>query len=260
MGIRPLEVRMSCGEDDAPSKVRMHIDPMHISATTGIWRTVAAQRCRTLLIRGEIALESLPAHVARELGRLRTRTRIESGLEIDTRGRKRRGEPLPGPILLDDDEYDWAAEAMTWVSLEAVRIEGPVDSGDVEAMEAMIRRGRPSMDGDIRALASLSLDECGTLEFAARSVRPALRLVAEDLALYLAAVLRRDPDKITRPATGMIQALLERTGSICIRPAETEVYPGSVDIGVATDGVNGGPAAASMIYDIPSATWHADAA
>jgi len=130
----------------------------------------------------------------------------------------------------------------------------------VMAMEAMVARGRPSMEGDIRAVASLSLDERGTLAFAARSQRPALRLVAEDLALYLAAVLRRDPDDIPRPPAPLVHRLLDATGTIAIRPAETEVYPGSVDVGVATGGVEGGPATFGLIYDIPSASWHADAA
>jgi hypothetical protein len=259
LGLRPLDVRMFAGGDAFPG-VRLHIEPMHISAATGIWRSVASGRCRNVLLRGEIALETLPGEIARELGRLRTRSRLEFGLEIDTRGRKRRGEPLPGPIVLDDDEFDWIAESMTWVSLEAVRVEGPVDPGDIMAMEAMIARGRPSMDGDLRALASLSLDERGTLAFAARSQRPALRLVAEDLALYLAAVLRRSPDEIARPPMTLVNRLLETTGTISIRPAETEVYPGAVDVGVATTGRGGGPATLSVIYDIPSDSWHADAA
>ncbi|MGA0285924.1 MAG: hypothetical protein ACO3QA_02710 [Phycisphaerales bacterium] len=260
MGLRTLEARMVASGVRGDRAVRLHIDPMHISAATGIWRSVAPDRCRNLLLRGEIALETLADGVSRELGRLRTRSRVEFGLEIDTRGLKRRGEPLPGPIVLNDDEFDWIAESLTWVSLEAVRIEGPVDPGDVMAMEAMVARGRPSMEGDIRAVASLSLDERGTLAFAARSQRPALRLVAEDLALYLAAVLRRDPDDIPRPPAPLVHRLLDATGTIAIRPAETEVYPGSVDVGVATGGVEGGPATFGLIYDIPSASWHADAA
>jgi len=260
LGLRALEARMFASERDDRSAVRLHIEPMHLSAASGIWRSVATDRCRNVLLRGEIALETLPGEVARELGRLRTRSRVEFGLDLETRGRKRRGEPLPGPIVLDDDEFDWVAENLTWVSLEAARIEGPVDPGDVVAMEKMVARGRPAMEGDMRALASLSLDECGTLGFAARSPRPALRLVAEDLALYLAAVLRRDPEEIGRPSTALVHRLLDVTGTIAIRPAETEVYPGSVDVGVATGGAAGGPANDSLIYDIPSDSWHAEAA
>lgn len=260
LGLRTLEARMIAAEDEQGATVRLHIEPMHLSAASGVWRSIAEDRCRNVLLRGEIALETLPGEVARELGRLRTRSRVEFGLDLETRGRKRRGEPLPGPIVLDDDEFDWVSESFTWVSLEAARIEGPIDPGDVVAMEAMLARGRPAMDGDMRALASLSLDECGTLGFAARSPRPALRLVAEDLALYLAAALRRDPDEIGRPSTGLVHRLLDPTGALRIRPGETEVYPGSVDVGVATGAGADGPANASLIYDIPSDSWHADAA
>jgi len=257
LGLRSLAVRLGVGSDGG---VRLDIEPMHLSAAADVWRSVATGRCRNLLLRGEIALETLPGETARELGRLRTRSRVEFGLEIDTRGRKRRGEPLPGPIVLDDDEFDWVAQSLTWVSLEAARIEGPVDPGDVVAMEAMIARGRPSMEGDMRAVASLSLDESGILSFAGRTQRPALRLVAEDLALYLAAVLRRNADEVARPPIGLVQRLLEITGTLAIRPAETDVYASSVDMGVATGGPDGGPADRSLVYDIPSDSWHADAA
>ena len=57
--------------------------------------------------------------------------------------------------------------------------------------------------------------------------------------------------------TVLVRRLLDRTGSLRIRPVETQVWAGFLEIGVATDDAGQErPCDTTLIYDRPSGTWH----
>ena len=64
-------------------------------------------------------------------------------------------------------------------------------------------------------------------------------------------------ENIAPPDLGLVDSILHRTGTISIRPIETEVFSTFMDIGISTIG----PATQAdytLIYDIFSDSWHGD--
>ncbi len=255
VGLAPLEARIVAavagdvaGEDSPPATLR--IRPMHLSQAIEVWTHELPSPAWTVVV-----------GASHEDGRVADRDSIAA---MTRRSRERLGmsasmavaDSSQEPLLLDDDEFEQLAGAASWRSLTAIRIEGPVDHGDLEAILATIRAGRPAISGDLRAVASLRIEAEGGLEFAARSMRPIARLVAEDLACYAAAVLRRNPDDVSPPPLHQVLRLLEASGSISVRPEETDVFAESIDVGVSTAASGDRPADRSLIYDLPSDTWH----
>ena len=62
---------------------------------------------------------------------------------------------------------------------------------------------------------------------------------------------------VNAPDLGVMDALLYKTGTISIRPIETESFSSFVDVGVST-GQSNEPADMAVIYDIPSNSWYCD--
>lgn len=259
-GLPSLEALLSLPAVDAEefsASTLLRIRPMNLAQTVEVWRLVDPTESRTLLVSGGFGppadgrgiVEGLDWILARGQARLPL-DRPASGGEVARSGR------LPRPLLLEQDEIEWIVEFLPWTEFVALRIDGPVEPCDVAAIERVIAAGRTAIEGDLRAIASLRILEGGGIEFASRSTRSAIRLVAEDLAFYLAAVIRRDPCDVARPSLHQVERLLERTGSMTVRPQETEVYPQWVDVGVTTRPDLARPADASLIYDLPSDSWH----
>ena len=64
---------------------------------------------------------------------------------------------------------------------------------------------------------------------------------------------------VSAPELDFMHHLMERSGTLSIRPIETEVYSTWVDLGVSTCPERRmQPADLSLIYDLVSGTWHGD--
>ena len=87
-----------------------------------------------------------------------------------------------------------------------------------------------------------------------RDYDDALTLIATAISQYGSAMIG---EGIAPPDLGLVDSILHRTGTISIRPIETEVFSSFMDVGVSTiDSVT--PADFTLIYDIFSDSWHGD--
>lgn len=256
VGLAPLEARIVAAVPDPMSlegvspPATLRIRPMHLSQAIEVWSHDLPSPAWTVVV-GTSIDAAVPTDLE-SIARLARGSRERLGPQTDKSSHV--GED--GPFLLNDEEFELLAGSAAWRSMTAIRIEGPVDAGDLDAIVATIRAGRPAISGDLRAVASLRVEPGGGLEFATRSMRPIAKLVAEDLACYAAAVLRRGAEDVSRPPIHQVLRLLESSGSISIRPEETDVFAESIDVGVSTAGAGDRPADCSLIYDLPSDTWH----
>ncbi|MCH2148737.1 MAG: hypothetical protein MK095_04825, partial [Phycisphaerales bacterium] len=86
-----------------------------------------------------------------------------------------------------------------------------------------------------------------------------LMVVGELLCSYAAAQRSQPVTALSRPEPGLIRALLSISGTLCIRPIETELYSTWIDIGINTCPQRSiAPANTSIIYDTVGHSWHGD--
>ncbi len=257
IGLVPLEARLVASSDgvEPGGWVTLKIRPMHVAQTQEVWCSELPSPARTILLEGSFEADSAAGmgEAMGLLGELAARSRVRLG--SSTTGSVAVATAIGEALVLEDAEFERLVQMLSWRTLVAARLEGPVEASDLEAMRRACAAGLPAIAGDLRAVASLRVEPDGGIEFAARTIRPIARLIAEDLACYVAAVLRREIDDISRPAVAQITRLLEVSGSIRIRPEETDVFAQSVDVGICTS-EHDGPAANSLIYDLPSDSWH----
>jgi hypothetical protein len=142
-------------------------------------------------------------------------------------------------------------------------VEGPIEARDAEAIAEATRRGHCPLEAEFRAVAAIAVDNDRHITLDTRSREHAIRLAAENFRHYLAAIRDRPFDEFAAPQDWQIGRLLEVSGSLTVRPIETDVFSTSIDVGVSTTAVNqpgqvhdSGPADQSLIYDLPSHTWH----
>jgi hypothetical protein len=136
-------------------------------------------------------------------------------------------------------------------------VDGPVDRRDVDAMNAAVEAGRSPLTAELRAEMALEVMGDRSVVLHCRKKSPALNLVAENFRHYLAALRNRSASKFAPPEEWQLERLFELTGLMTIRPIETQMFSTSIDVGINTSKERfGRPADRSLIYDIPSNTWH----
>ena len=64
-------------------------------------------------------------------------------------------------------------------------------------------------------------------------------------------------ESVNEPDLGVMDSLLHKTGTISIKPIDTEVFASFIDVGIST-ACPTDPADSSVIYDIHSDSWHCD--
>jgi len=173
---------------------------------------------------------------------------------------------VPVQARFDDDKALVLSldDAVTLVSvletrrIRLTKIGGPVERGDARAVMGAWAQQQSPLDVEFRAVAAMQLDDDRRLTLHVREPDDALRVVAESFRQYLAAMLGQPSLKLGAPPLDVLQHLFSISGSIHVRPIETEIFAGSVDVGVsiATDAER--PADVALIYDRPSDTWHGD--
>lgn len=144
---------------------------------------------------------------------------------------------------------------IAWV----VQIDGPVEVEDAQAVQRAWERGDSLLDAEIRANASLEVDANGTLVLRARKEEVVLQAAGEMLRAHVARQRGQDATDIAPPDSGLVHGLLNASGSIALRPIETETYSTWVDVGVSTcpEGTTKS-ADTSVIYDAVGNSWHGD--
>ncbi len=160
-------------------------------------------------------------------------------------------------LLLDELTLRELATFCPRRSLHCILIDGPVETGDVRAIQRMIEARQSPLAAELRAVAALKVCDGEVLTLDTRKKADALRLASEMLRQYLASIGRRPVTDFSGPETWQLDRLLGVSGSISVRPRETDWYSNSVDVGISTEiGGHTRPADCSLIYDLPSGTWH----
>jgi hypothetical protein len=142
--------------------------------------------------------------------------------------------------------------------VEATLVDGPIEPGDVRAIATARAAGASALTADLRASVTVRIDRDRMVTVEARDESDALIFVAERLRRYVAALRDQPIEEVARPDLELVDRILYRTGSIQIRPIETEVYSTAIDIGIVTSTSTLGPADTSLIYDVYANSWHGD--
>ncbi|HMN96503.1 MAG TPA: hypothetical protein PKC43_08745 [Phycisphaerales bacterium] len=161
-------------------------------------------------------------------------------------------------VVLGDEALRRLLDSRRLAGVTLVRVAGPIERADGRAILAALDAGHPARDGDFRATHTLRVDEDRTVMLETDSHDLALAVVAENLRQYLAAVLDREVETIEPPHVEQIHGLLSISGTISVRPIETDCFATFIDVGVGTSPDGDEPAAHSLIFDLPSGTWHAE--
>jgi hypothetical protein len=136
-------------------------------------------------------------------------------------------------------------------------VEGMIDTRDAAAMNAAVDAERSPLTAELRAVMALEVMGDRSIVLHCRDKNVALRVVAENFRHYLAALRNRPAQAFQAPETWQLERLFEATGSLTVRPIETQSFSTSIDVGINTAKDRfGQPANRSLIYDIPSNTWH----
>lgn len=136
-------------------------------------------------------------------------------------------------------------------------IDGPIEAGDVQAIERAIEKNQSPLQAELRAVAAIEVMGDRSVVLHCREKTQALTVVAENFRHYLAALRNRPMDEFAAPDPWQIERLLSVTGLMTIRPIETQIFSTSIDVGVNTAQERfNQPADQSLIYDIPSNSWH----
>lgn len=144
--------------------------------------------------------------------------------------------------------------------LLVMAVAGDIDQRDAIAMNQAIEAGRSPMWVELRAVAALEVLGDRGVVLHCRDKEIALRFVAENFRHYLAALHDRPQGKFAAPEPWQVERLLSLSGMLTVRPVETQMFSTSVDVGINTSRDRfGRPADRSLIYDVPSNTWHDEA-
>lgn len=163
-----------------------------------------------------------------------------------------------GLLVLDDDALDLYTRSFRINELQMVRIEGPMDRGDIMAMLESATAGRSPMDTDLRGISAVEFRAKGPTILESREVKMVAAALATDFARYVESVLQIPRGGIPRPPESEVLRLLAKSGSILVRPQDTELLDNSVDVGICTAfGDEMAKIDTSLVFCRPDGTWHA---
>lgn len=165
-----------------------------------------------------------------------------------------------------DDQVVLSADALSALVAIAqpnrvlvIAVDGPIEVNDAQAMDRAINSSRSPLDAEVRAFAALEVLGDRSVVLHSRSSMVAHGLVADNFRHYLAAIVDRPAEIFSAPDHRQVEALLAVSGAMTVRPIETSMDAGTIDVGVNTALERfTRPANASLIYDRLSDTWHMD--
>lgn len=154
-----------------------------------------------------------------------------------------RGSPSPASLLQHDP---------AWL----IRIDGPVEDRDVQAIQTAAMRGDDLLAFEIRADVAMYFQR-HAIRISTRQSDTRAALASAVLRRHAADVLGRPPTLVPAPEVDVAGMLL-REGGMLLRGVETQCWPGFVDIGIADPCHEGSPAVRSAILDRVTGRWHTD--
>jgi hypothetical protein len=138
-----------------------------------------------------------------------------------------------------------------------VRLAGPIEAGDVCEICSAYENGLPILDAELRAEQVLIVRSGRVVRAESRGQSSVLALAGRLFQLHIGNVRLQPWSDFSMPAPWQLERLLSVTGTLSVRPLETEVYSSIVDVGISTaDLERTGPSSHGLIYDIVSDTWH----
>lgn len=158
--------------------------------------------------------------------------------------------------IVSDAQLARLASVGLLASLTVVRIAGAVELPDAAAVRRAVENNRKAWDGDFRAIACLRVLDDKSVSLETTEHRIADVLVGENMRQYLGALLDQEVGGLGMPDPSQIERLLSVSGSLLVRPIESDAFSTFVDVGISTSADEDTPAAQSLIYDLPSHSWH----
>jgi hypothetical protein len=226
---------------------RLAISPFRLRDLLAVWRIGSRKSTTKNVI---IDCEVDDALVDDALSVLRTLHRRT----VDLVGK----DTAEGLLVLDDDALDLYTRSFRIKELQMVRIEGPIDRGDIMAMLESATTGRSPMDTELRGISAVEYREKGPTILESREVNMVAAALATDIARYVESVLRVPHGGIPRPPESAVLRLLAKSGSILVRPQDTELLGTSVDVGICTSyGDELAKIDTTLVFCRPDGTWHA---
>ncbi|MEM7230283.1 MAG: hypothetical protein AAF432_15865 [Planctomycetota bacterium] len=138
-----------------------------------------------------------------------------------------------------------------------VRLAGPLEGEDLRALHRAYAHGDSILEGDVRAEVAAVIRDGGIVRLESARKNVLFAAAGRMLQVHLSRVRRQPWADFGVPAPWQLERLFTVTGTLSVRPIETEVFTSFVDVGISTEeGVDAGPADRSLIYDLISGTWH----
>jgi len=168
-----------------------------------------------------------------------------------------------GYLVLDDVSLLRALRRGLTGFVHAVRLEpGEHDRVEPSDIEVVVKSAAPKsspLEADLRTIAWLRCGPNDRTEVVSRRRAVVHELVAEGVAHYLAAQLGIGHREVRRPEPWRVAQLLSVSGHLELHPRETLVASTFVDMGCCCSAPSERhPAAVSLIYDLPSRSWHGE--
>ncbi len=139
-----------------------------------------------------------------------------------------------------------------WPPRRLVLVDGLVELGDLHAIDRAIAAGQSPFDVELRTLIDLVVGE-ETITMTSADPEAIDMVAAALLRAHVARCLHVPPDVVREPDLDVV-IRLRANSDLLLRPIETEVMAGSVDVGIARTGT--APAPSSIIYDRTTGQWH----
>lgn len=226
---------------------RLAISPFRLEDLLSIWR-IGAKGTETLNVVLDCEVKDAIVSDALEVLRTLHRRTVEL-VGPDT---------AEGLLILDDDALQLYAASFSIEELAIVRIDGPIDRGDIQAMLTSAAQARSPLDVELRGVAAAEFVKDGPTILESREIDVVAAALGADLARYVESVLRVPSGEIPRPPDSEVMRLLAKSGSILVRPQDTELLGQNVDVGICTSRSNRRRAIdTSLVFCRPDGTWHA---
>ena len=222
---------------------RLAIEPMRMNDLLSVWKLGStSNEGRNIILDCEVACAKVddPLKVLRTLHQ---RT-------VDLVGR----DTAEGLLILDDDALALYAASFEINELQMVRVNGPIDRGDITAMLENATSGHSILEAEMRSECSVEWRRNGPAIIESRNLDMIAAALGADMARYVEAFLGLEEGNIPRPPQETMIQLLARTNSILVSPQDTQIADASIEIGIRSNVQ--GAIESELVFLRPHGIWH----
>lgn len=134
---------------------------------------------------------------------------------------------------------------------------GVIERWDAAFMQRAFERNESPLAAEIRAESWLAFERDGSITLRTREIQAGLTVTARAFASFVNALTPPSVESAPPPPLWQLGRLLAVAGAFSVRSPEIDAYTTWVDVGVAPMASGAaGPASLTLIYDIPSRSWH----